>query len=290
MNYLEDLKVENDGGWLATALTSSKNNVDYLNMIASILRSTYNDYDNIISTHLVEPSDSNLTIHSKVLLDYYEHAPSALNTLIKDRRKEHELTACPYCGYPFSPDTLDHFIPKDHWPEFSIYPNNLVPQCRGCAPIKSSRYYCDTDNASLFIHPIFHNYLSLIGFKIVINLQANNKPTFTVSFLKSNQLGDVESQRVIRHLKSLRVPYRILDYSRKEFNRWINRVRMRRFDVRTALQQRISELPETRISPDWKTALYKGMLENDNVISYLNGLAPQEDVPAMAGVEILNIT
>jgi len=282
MKYLDELRLVDDGGWLATALASSKKNVDYFSMIASLLSIKYNDYSNIISSHLVRPPVSDLSVHAKLLVDYYENAPSTLNRLLKNRRNEHELSECPYCGYPFSPDTLDHFVPKDDWPEFTIYPNNLVPQCRGCAPIKSAKYYCGTNNAALFIHPIFHDYLSLVGFKIEIDFSATNNPTFNITFMKSDQLGDVGSQRVIRHMKNLSVKNRIQDYSRKEFNRWKNLIRARRFDVRVALQQRIDEKPNELISQDWNTALYKGMLGNNDVITYLNGLAPHAVVPVIA--------
>lgn len=39
---------------------------------------------------------------------------------------------CPFCGGLGYPSNLDHFLPKAEFPQFSIYPSNLVPSCRDC--------------------------------------------------------------------------------------------------------------------------------------------------------------
>ncbi|MEH8019839.1 hypothetical protein [Rheinheimera metallidurans] len=39
---------------------------------------------------------------------------------------------CPFCGGIGTPRNLDHFLPKSHYPQFSVLPSNLVPSCRDC--------------------------------------------------------------------------------------------------------------------------------------------------------------
>jgi hypothetical protein len=39
---------------------------------------------------------------------------------------------CPFCGGIGTPRNLDHFLPKKHFPQFSVLPHNLVPSCRDC--------------------------------------------------------------------------------------------------------------------------------------------------------------
>lgn len=39
---------------------------------------------------------------------------------------------CPFCGGVGTPRNLDHFLPKTHFPQFSVLPLNLVPACRDC--------------------------------------------------------------------------------------------------------------------------------------------------------------
>jgi hypothetical protein len=40
--------------------------------------------------------------------------------------------SCPFCGGIGTPRNLDHFLPKTHFPQFAIFPKNLVPSCRDC--------------------------------------------------------------------------------------------------------------------------------------------------------------
>lgn len=39
---------------------------------------------------------------------------------------------CPFCGGIGTPRNLDHFLPKAHFPQFSVVPRNLIPACRDC--------------------------------------------------------------------------------------------------------------------------------------------------------------
>ncbi|MCM2459177.1 HNH endonuclease [Pseudomonas sp. CG7] len=40
--------------------------------------------------------------------------------------------SCPFCGGIGTPRNLDHFLPKSHFPQYSVLPANLVPSCRDC--------------------------------------------------------------------------------------------------------------------------------------------------------------
>ena len=59
---------------------------------------------------------------------------------------------CPFCSQGVA-YTLDHFLPKGRFPEFSIYPNNLVPCCRDCNSAKGE-YYSNLKQEQL-IHPYY---------------------------------------------------------------------------------------------------------------------------------------
>lgn len=58
---------------------------------------------------------------------------------------------CPYCTVN-SVETLDHYLPKEHYPEFSILTLNLVPSCTRCnrpRPFKTQR------GERSLVHPYF---------------------------------------------------------------------------------------------------------------------------------------
>ncbi|WP_168118515.1 HNH endonuclease [Paenibacillus sp. HB172176] len=46
---------------------------------------------------------------------------------------------CPYCGID-RPRTIDHYLPKSDFPEFSVFPLNLVPCCQYCNGKKGDRW------------------------------------------------------------------------------------------------------------------------------------------------------
>ncbi len=59
---------------------------------------------------------------------------------------------CPFCGGLGDPSNLDHFLPKAEFPQFSIYPSNLVPSCRDCNMGEKKVGYA-TSAEEQMIHP-----------------------------------------------------------------------------------------------------------------------------------------
>ncbi|MEB6655717.1 HNH endonuclease [Klebsiella aerogenes] len=59
---------------------------------------------------------------------------------------------CPFCGGIGRPRNLDHFLPKAHFPQFSIVPINLVPSCRDCNMDGKGESVATTE-AEQLIHP-----------------------------------------------------------------------------------------------------------------------------------------
>lgn len=52
--------------------------------------------------------------------------------LIKDRLSQRQgLNNCPYCGLPKNV-TADHYLPKEHFPQYAVLSRNLVPSCSDC--------------------------------------------------------------------------------------------------------------------------------------------------------------
>ncbi|PMH41435.1 hypothetical protein BCU68_15885 [Vibrio sp. 10N.286.49.B3] len=279
MKYLESFIIADTEIWLDLALACRKHNVADLIAIEDSLKSELESYNNIISNYYDEPNVSEFHDHKDLLVNYYEKAPADLNRRLLSRRNDHGLSDCPFCGNPKEPDTLDHFIPKDDWPEFSINPNNLVPQCRGCAPTKGSNYYCDENESSLFLHPMYSDLLSKFRFKIIVNFDpATEKVTFKLKLIKPASLSDAEVQKVVLHFRSLKLNMRIQVYSNREINKWKSMLLSRRFNIKDALTQRINERAVEDRHKDWKTALYTGIIENTTFIAYLSNLSPQNNV------------
>ncbi len=61
---------------------------------------------------------------------------------------------CPYCCGIGNPSNLDHYLPKMHYPQFSVLPLNLVPACRDCNMGSKGNTYAKTKGTQV-LHPYF---------------------------------------------------------------------------------------------------------------------------------------
>jgi len=59
---------------------------------------------------------------------------------------------CPFCGLS-QVATLDHYLPKSKYPQFSVLPSNLVPACQDCNSGKGAKITATPEEQVL--HPYF---------------------------------------------------------------------------------------------------------------------------------------
>lgn len=275
MKSLSELHHPKGDDWLLVALKSKK--AKKIETLKNDLIGKCKKYDNLICSNKKPLPNSifdsdNMQDNKTAFLDFYINPPKELKNLLTFRRREHHLTECPYCGNPTEPDTLDHFIPKELLAEFAIYPNNLVPQCRGCAPIKGKKYFSDDEECSKFIHPIYSSLLEKIGFKIEVHLDGDDI-NFNVIF-QTTVTDELEFKSLEIHIKELKIKERIIIYSMRKVQRWKREISNRAFNIETILQARINEYGESALAGNWEVALCKGLLENPSIIEYLNSLSP----------------
>ncbi|CAN5628751.1 hypothetical protein BH10PSE5_BH10PSE5_11880 [soil metagenome] len=74
--------------------------------------------------------------------------------IIRAMRKDHGLLECPACGDRGVPDTVDHYLPQEHYPHFAVLPHNLAPMCGTCQLAKGSKIG-DGQSPRFFLHPYF---------------------------------------------------------------------------------------------------------------------------------------
>ena len=79
---------------------------------AMCIKGTKDDYEKLYTQYFVPKAKKTRAIYDEIL------------TSAKGE--------CPFCGGLGDPSNLDHFLPKAEFPQFSIYPLNLVPSCRDC--------------------------------------------------------------------------------------------------------------------------------------------------------------
>lgn len=286
MLYLPGMKKDNDRTWLDDALRNKREDKTRLTSEKNALWVKYATYDTLIAQYQQKIPASNYSSSlpadnekdkaswsiKKILIDYYENPPKHLGTLITSRRRKHELDSCPYCGKPVSPSTLDHFIPKEDWPEFAIYPDNLVPQCVDCAPIKGPKYYCSQNHCAKFIHPFYGSVLSNVGFHIIATL-SNNEVTFKVKY-KTVGVSTIDMPRVRLHIESLKMTRRIKEYCESLLKRIIRKAKKNSVSVKKIIECHIPEaIGENYLATNWEEAFYLSINQQD-IINYIDAFRP----------------
>lgn len=268
MKFLNYMRVSPLDEWLNVSLECRKKNILELKGYAEKIRKSYEEYQDIIENIDKEIEPTKFEAEKDLLIDYYSAAPAEISRRMRLRRSDSTLHECPYCGYPFIPDTLDHFIPKDHWPEYSFLADNLVPQCRGCAPTKGSDYFCEKNNSAKFIHPYYSDLMSKIIFVLDLNM-VNKNPIFSTRFKTIEKISKVEVNRIGLHIENLKIRTRLIDYSLKTFNHWLDLTRKTGCDISIAFNQRLIEKGGIeQHSTSWDQAFYKAILGNEEALRY----------------------
>jgi 5-methylcytosine-specific restriction endonuclease McrA len=78
----------------------------------------------------------------KVLKHCYTSETQPLNELkaaIRDRQSSLQRALCPYCGIN-SPGTMEHYLPKEEFPEYAVCAYNLLPACGECNGLKLEQW------------------------------------------------------------------------------------------------------------------------------------------------------
>lgn len=118
-----------------------------------------------------------------------------LKTAIIKNQNIHFQTKCAYCGIS---DThyMDHYLPKDDFPEFSVHSYNLVPCCSYCNE-KKSKLFLDTDGS----RKIFNPYFEIVEEEPIIICCLDCLDTTVHSHLKIRD--DVSNKVSLNHISTL---------------------------------------------------------------------------------------
>lgn len=192
--------------------------------------------------------------------------------ILRNMRSNHGLNFCPSCGEEGTPETLDHYLPKNSFPELSFSPINLVPMCSKCQNRKGEEYL-SLNKSKMFLHPYYDDCVKTV-FKIKFIGDLRN-PYFELDIINNldKQLRDI----IISHTISLNL---------------VERMQSKFKDLHINLMRTIAE---ERSEPDpcsvrqiirlfirnqdrqnsWLKIYYSSILADDDIIDFLeNGQLP----------------
>jgi hypothetical protein len=206
---------------------------------------------------------------------YLNPAQASVQRPVLEALRSRELQLCPACGEDGTPNTLDHYLPKKTYPEFSITAYNLFPMCDICQGKKST----DTVNAineRLFLHPYFDDFIDAQVMQLQIG-QPYESPT-SMTLMPHPGLDPTQTALVARHLKHLAMSTRYNHFFKNEYLRLLRLVRtIRQNDMDVTAQLEIFSVNALNKSINsWGHVFYTGVRANPLLMDYLRqGQLPQ---------------
>lgn len=189
----------------------------------------------------------------------YENRPAKFKLKWIDELLVNDLLSCPMCG-GLGGRTLEHYLPKTPYPEFSIFSHNLFPSCGSCNSKRGARNKYLAFPALL--HPYFDGVtLGAVELHTVVSM-VNDVARFDLCF---NRLSfDVVTRERIDH--HINVCIDTLDYS----NHSSGYLKKSRLKFKTyescdeyisAVQKDIKIFEGCGSKNSWEAAFMRGMLK-----------------------------
>lgn len=114
-----------------------------------------------------------LTTTQKEAMRHAYTVETAPMTVLRGNLLERITVArCPFCGISET-STLDHYLPKEQYPEFSIFPKNLVPSCAVCNTLKRDRILIEGTEVRMFLHPCYDAIPDLAFLAVSARMEAD---------------------------------------------------------------------------------------------------------------------
>ena len=129
---------------------------------------------------------------------------------IYDALKNAAKEKCPFCGGIGTPHNLDHFLPKAHFPIFSVLPHNLVPACRDCNMEGKGENFATSAEAQIIQPYLDHDRFFLEQWIFATYNPGNNVEIGEMEYNVSppENWSEVDQQRVEKHFADFKLAKR----------------------------------------------------------------------------------
>lgn len=109
---------------------------------------------------------------------------------------------CPYCAQR-NVSTLDHYLPKSHYPKLVVNPLNLVPCCMECNHIKREHY--PENNEQQIINPYFDVLSDGVWLVAELKKTKVKPPIFLFSAKPDDMISPLLSERIKWHFDKFKL-------------------------------------------------------------------------------------
>lgn len=174
---------------------------------------------------------------------------------------------CPFCGGIGRPRNLDHFLPKAHFPLFSVVPNNLVPSCRDCNMDGKGQYFA-VNKSQQVIQPYLDDMKFFDEQWIFASYTSgeNNEPGTFIYFVNPpDYWDDDDKNRVITHFTDFELAVRFATKAAEELATSLAQI-----DLLKELGISNSQVKQTLVDPvideapfvnHWRRGMYQALAD-----------------------------
>ncbi len=198
----------------------------------------------------------------------YTKEPVALSFISKQRREM--VGACPMCGRD-ALGTLDHYLPKSLYYEFSFFSRNLVPACYQCNVPRQTAY----KGVNSRQRPIHCYYDKIAGQRIMtVNISGDWRAP-NIRPVSYNLTGG-EKDMVDWHIQNIVIPSGFMEYVANLWGSLVNSpsiiIGNDRDINKIALElERLELVDQTQqhTPNSWKSCFYHGLRSSMPALNYL---------------------
>jgi hypothetical protein len=178
------------------------------------------------------------------------------------------LQICPACGEDGTPNTLDHYLPKESFPEFAITAANLSPMCDICQGEKLTQTVTMA-NERIFLHPYYDDFL--VTQIVVLEFEKPLESPPSITLRPSSALNATQTALVARHLNELGIIRRYNHFFRDEYMRLLrltSDIRRHGQNLREQLES-FRNMASYKSVNSWGFVFYAGVIADNDLMAYL---------------------
>jgi hypothetical protein len=219
--------------------------------------------ENIIDSTITTISDKNRFINL-----YGSKDDNYIQKPIIDSLRERELQFCPSCGEDGTPNTLDHYLPKKPYPEFSILSKNLFPMCDICQGEKGVKTV-DDNGDKIFIHPYYDGFAENQIIELKISVPYQSPTNFKIEAVSGLSID--QQSLVNRHITELNLQQRYSKYFKNQYMRLlklVSGIRGRNANVKDSIIN-FHDMEQMKATNSWGHIFYAGVLADNDLLEYL---------------------
>ena len=177
-----------------------------------------------------------------------------------------DASFCPLCDIGEA-TTLDHYLPKDDYPAFSVFSRNLVPCCSACNTRKKKLVIDQNTNVRTFFHPYFDQIPTQQFLSLRVRIGADTL-ALTFSVKQVAGMNAAQSSQLQTHFAKLRLAKRfnlrslsLLRDRYPAFRRWFDQGGAGRFALE--MNQEAADLELARQHNHWNVVLFRTLAANE---------------------------